>query len=481
MQDAPFPDTPQRVAVISVESSMKGRLLESVSSKRATVVAHARREGEPLASAMLRSDGVWPGRLAGTTGRLLHSAGFGVFCDQAVVSLTSFLASILVGRVCGKEDLGAFSLAVSLFWLAAGIPNALVWTPYVSRSSRLNSERRRLFRGSVTTHLIALAGILSCLFFLSAWIPWPGLADNSWFVPLFVALAPFTMMMLLREHLRRVHLAHIDAGQLLALDVPVAILQIVLVGALAAWGKLTATTAILSLALGCAPLFYQLLKYRHEYPLANARVRMHWAYNFNFGRWLLVMSVAWLLGDAAFRWLVLLLHGTGELGKFAAAFTMVLLVNPIVLTVQNLARSYAARELASGGTSRLLQWTWRYGVLLAVVALLLLGAIASFGGPLVAWMYGPDFTGLGIVVAALCLGMFFQVLTIPGEAALSALQDGKAILLASVARLAVILAAGIPLIMVYFSTGVGLTLAISSLVMVLFQWHFLGKRCRYGT
>ena len=86
-----------------------------------------------------------------------------VVCDQAVVSLASFLTTVIVGRICGREELGIYVLGTTTFWLLAGIPNALAWTPYTSRAARMSPRRRARYNGSVTIHMailtVAIVGV----------------------------------------------------------------------------------------------------------------------------------------------------------------------------------------------------------------------------------------------------------------------------------------------------------------------------------
>lgn len=400
--------------------------------------------------------------------------------DQGIVSVASFAAAAIVGRVCGSDQLGVYSLAVSLFWLVAGIPNALVWTPYTSRAPKLSGDARRLYAGSALIHMLFVAMTIAACVVLIGLIPWPSLSTSTWFWPMCLSLAPFTVLMMLREHLRRVLFAHMNTPGLLLIDLPIAVMQICAIWLLANMGELTFTTALIAMTVPCLWCCVWLVRHRQQFSLSRQQVRTDWQSNFQFGRWLLLVSIAWLLGDASFRWLVGSLHGLNELGQFSAAFTTVMFVNPIMLTVQNLARSTFANKLAEGeqhdlralaikGTGHI---AWIFGLLFAGLAL--------GGGLLVQLFFGNEFEGLGWVVASLCLGLYFRVLIIPVDAALSALCSGRTLLAASLVRLALILASGVPLIGWYGSIGVGLALAIGSLGAAMLQWTVFLKRCQHA-
>ena len=102
--------------------------------------------------------------------------------------------------------------------------------------------------------------------------------------------------------------------------------------------------------------------------------------------------------------------------------------------------------------------------------------LATIGGSLVHFCFGDQFSGLGWVVAALCMGMYLHVVGSPVEAALSALKDGRALLYASLVRLALILLVGIPLIAWYGPVGVGLAMSCSALSACVLQWQLLRVR-----
>ncbi|MGI9429250.1 MAG: lipopolysaccharide biosynthesis protein [Bythopirellula sp.] len=343
------------------------------------------------------------GSLAGVGSRLLGSVSTWGFVDQGIVSVASFAAAAIVGRVCGQAELGIYSLAVSIFWLVAGIPNALVWMPYTARAPRMNQPRRRFYLGSVTAHLVLLAAVLALLLLVVGFLPIPGLAESDWFLPMCAALVPFSLLMMLREHLRRVLLADMNTKALLQVDVPIAICQLAILARLAWSQRLTAISALVGMAIACGWGVVWVVLNRQRFRLKRNRVELHWKSNFQFGKWLVVVSIAWLLGDAAYRWLVGSMHGLAVLGQYAAAVTTVMFLNPIMLTIQNLARSILSNELARGGCEQLWGKTLQGTQLIAAGFGVLFLALAVFGGNLVTLFFSDQFSGLGVVVASLCL------------------------------------------------------------------------------
>ena len=401
--------------------------------------------------------------------------GSWVIADQAIVSLANFLTAAIVGRVCGREEMGIYGLAVSIFWLVAAIPNSLVWTPYTSRAAKLPPQRRTIYTGSVTAHAVLILLAIAAALLIIGLVSLPLDTNAAWFGPMCLALAPFVALMILREHVRRINLAQLRTRDLLAIDVPAALLQMALLLSLAFFGMLSAITALLAVAAASGVALVWLFNQREQFQFRAASARNHWAYNQRFGGWVLLVSLAWIMGDTSYRWLLGSLRGIETLGEFTAAQSLVLAINPFLLAFSNLARATAANTIARSGTSGLWRTTIRDTLLVGLFAGAALAALALLGGPVVHLIFGAEFGGQGAVVAALCLGMFAHSLLVPVDAVLAALQRGRAMLIASVARMIVIIGAGVPLIWWRGAEGVGYSIALGCAAAAIVQWFALAR------
>jgi O-antigen/teichoic acid export membrane protein len=164
-------------------------------------------------------------------------------------------------------------------------------------------------------------------------------------------------------------------------------------------------------------------------------------------------------------------YGLDGLGRFASAQAIVLFVNPLLLTAVNFGRAVSANRYATGGMHDLRLITIHATLAVSAVAAVAFLALALVGGPLVKLIFGDQFAGLGGVVATLCLGMLVRVAGVPIEASLSALREGKAMLVAMLAQLAVIILAGVPLIAHIGLNGVGYTMALAYGATAAVQWY----------
>lgn len=414
----------------------------------------------------------WSAAQRSTTGL---ARGSWVVVDQGIVSLASFLSAVIVGRVGGPEQMGIYGLAMSIFWLAASIPHSLVWTPYTSRAPSLTSTRRACYADSATVHAVLLAVAFAAILLVLGLVPLPIGNARIWFVPMCLALVPFVVTMILREHVRRINLAHLQTRDLLAFDVPVAIVQVSLLGGLAYWGLLSSTTALIAISVASSGALLWLCSQRTKFRFSTRLARIHWANNRQFGGWILLVSIVWLMGDTSYRWLVGSLRGIDALGEFTAAQSIVLAINPFFLAISNFARATAAITIASEGYSVLRRnavlATFRIGLGAGAAYALL----ALLGGPAVRLVFGESFSGQGAVIASLALGMFAHSLMIPMDAALAAMQRGRAMFVASVVRTAIIVATGIPLVWWRGTEGVGYSIAVGCTAAAMVQWFAFAR------
>lgn len=403
----------------------------------------------------------------------------GIICDQAVVSASSFAATVIIGRVCGPEQLGIYVLATTMFWLLVGIPNALTWTPFTSRAPGMSAARRASYCGSISFHTFLLTAALAGVFLIAGLLPIEWFNQPAWFAGMSLALVPFTLLMTLREHVRRLCFSQIAAREILVIDTLIAVAQLALLLWLAWTGRLTAVTGLLVVAAACAISIVWLIAHRREFRFRRRHLALHWSYNLQFGRWLFALSIAWLLADALYRWIVGWQYGLAGLGQFASAQAVVLSINPLLLTATNFGRALAAKRLAGGGVPELRRFTLQATLLVTIIAGVGFLPLAVLGGFLVNVIFGAKFVGLGPVVATLCLGMFVRVVGVPIDASLAALREGRTMFISILVQVFVVAVAGVPLIAKFGPSGVGYTMALAFGATAAIQWYwFLATHAR---
>jgi O-antigen/teichoic acid export membrane protein len=328
--------------------------------------------------------------------RTATTAGLGpwvlALADQALVSGTRFLTTIVVGRFCGPEELGKYSLAFSLLVLAGCFQEALLTTPYAIVSKRLRTRSRATYAGAIARlHFVAAIGISALL------VVFAGAAEVlhvEWATTMAPVLALTLSASLVAEFARRFSLAQLTVSWAVGLDAAIAALQLLLLLLLAQARWLNAQAALLVVGIACLlpSLVWWILAGTSQILPARVLTR-YWGRNWSLGRWLVASQVMAALHGLVPAWLLAMVAGAHATGQFVACLNFALLANPLIFAVGNLLTPRAAQALVRGGPRCV------RGVVLQVicyVAPLMAGfafTLAVGGPPFIRWIYGNSFEG----------------------------------------------------------------------------------------
>src|SRR3954471_8309275 len=167
--------------------------------------------------------------------------------DQALVSGTRFLATIIVGRYCGPQELGTYSLAFSLLVLGGCFQEAIVTTPYAVLGQRLRRRSRATYAGAVARmHITAAIGSAMALLVIAL----VGFMLQIQSLPTIALVLAFTLPCSLAiEFARRFALAELNVHSAAWLDAAVTGIQLVLLILLAQVKWLDARVALMAVGV----------------------------------------------------------------------------------------------------------------------------------------------------------------------------------------------------------------------------------------
>jgi O-antigen/teichoic acid export membrane protein len=375
------------------------------------------------------------------------SASQGVFSifDQAVVSGTSFLTAMIIGRSTSQQELGLYYLMMSIVVVISGIQDQLVASPFAVYSKRRRGNDLAEYSGSIWVHnllisLVVVLGLLTVAVVCAA-------GGNHDLVPGLLTLAVAGPLLLLRESVRRFTFANLHVKAAILLDVIVAFVQ--LGGILAAWyfGRLTLvnifTIAGAACALACTIGW---LVDRPTIRFVPGRYLSDWHHNWVFGKWALRSFLVGSTSGPIMLWLLKFLSGDAAAGVLGACATIIGLTNVIMSGVSNVLTPQAAHAYVAGGPQalrRILNRTaFFFAVTLGGFALLVL-----FTGDLLAVLvFGGAYRGCGLVLFALALGAMANGLGMVAGNGLWAIHQPRFNFIADVLCLTITLACGILLI-----------------------------------
>jgi len=310
--------------------------------------------------------------------------------DQAFVSGTRFLATIIVGRFCGPTELGSYSLAFSVLILAGCLQEAVITTPYAALGHRLRKRSRNTYAGAVARlHVLVLAAsaaILVALALIGTVFELPALASIAG------VLAITLPCSLAAEFARRFALAELDVRWATCLDAAAAAIQVVLMLVLIQVRWLDARTALLAVGVAYAlPAIVWWCVYAKTRMRSGGSLALYWPRNWKLGRWLVASQVMGVIHGFMPAWLLAVLVGREATGEFVAYFNLAMLVNPIIFAIGNLLTPQAAKTLARSGREAAQRLVLR--VLFYLLALMTLFALALgvAGHTFVQFIYGRSF------------------------------------------------------------------------------------------
>jgi len=213
-----------------------------------------------------------------------------------------------------------------------------------------------------------------------------------------------------------------------------------------------------------------LIRHRERYDFANMDIKKDVRNSWRIGRWLFVGSLLHLGSLYIFPWV---LYGTTsdvEAGKFAACYTLVNLINPLILGFTNYFRPKIMQVYVQDGLTAMCALVNK--VMLAFLPIALLGVLVLWvlGGWGIALLYGDAFAGLDKVIGITGLALIGVVLGAPLQLAMIALNRPETNPQFHFASLLTALIVGIPLITAYGKIGaaIGFSLSVNVGFVVLY-------------
>jgi O-antigen/teichoic acid export membrane protein len=378
--------------------------------------------GEQL-PATRRKFGLWAYLLATLSGKDTLAV-----IDQAVVSGTSFLTTVLIGRWCGAGQLGVYSLGFTLLVTWACVQESLIALPYTIHRHRPLPETQAEYAGSALVHqgflsALALITLAACGVVPSLEAAVPGLSAVIW------ALAGVVPFVLLREFGRRFAFAHLRMAEALVLDVAVAVVQLAGLAWLASTGTLSARTSYVPVGVACALTgAVWLYLARGNFAIRWEQVRRTMQQNWSLGKWLFASQVTLLVQGYFIHWLLAWVVGSTATGVYAACMTVVLFSNPLILGISNALAPRTAQAFHEGGGTALRRVVFQTTLLLGMTMAWFCVVVLLFGEDILSLLYsGNQYEGHGHAVTILALAMLASALGMPASNGLAAVERPEVI------------------------------------------------------
>ncbi|MCR9197556.1 MAG: lipopolysaccharide biosynthesis protein [Planctomycetaceae bacterium] len=392
------------------------------------------------------------GMLAGLRRRLESSDAMASLCavaDQALISGTSFVTAVAVGRSCGAETLGLYTLIVAAVAMLIGIADQLITAPYMMFHHHRHGRQLAAYQGSVLLHqLMMICLTVAVAAGLTAFVRSP----HTRLIGLILTLTLPGLLM--RAYLREMALAHNRMLDLLLLDGGICGCQLLTVTLMMLTGATNLTTLYGLSGAAClvsVALWWRTQSSRLRF--SRRACRIHWQRNWRFGRWALATHLAGCSTPYVMPWVLFALCGKAETGLLGSASVIVGMANILLSGLADFLTPRAARAYATGGVAKL------RSILRSMlgISLLAIGSVCAvamfFGQSIVDTLYDGRFPDVGMLISLLTFSVLANAVGNVAGNGLWALNLPRANFVADMLTLIVAIAAAPVMIRPWGATG----------------------------
>lgn len=385
----------------------------------------------------------------------LASKGLLSVFDQAIVSGTSFVTVVIIGRMTSPDELGLYYLTLSIVLVMLGIQEQLITAPYTVYFRRRHGTELALYAGSTWIHhfaltIVTVVGLLATIAVLS-------IAGSTSIVSGLWALVGSGPLLLLRESVRRFAFANLELGAAIAVDFTVAVAQLGGLLLLAYMGGLTLFSIYGVMGGACA--LACLAWFLFNPPVVRFQRRQFvsdWWHNWAFSKWALRSFIVGNTTIYIMPWILNLAVGAAATGVLGACNTLVGVTTIFLAGVANVLTPQAAHAFAAGGRADLIRMLTRTAAILSLVLGSFCLLLLVTGDRLAVFVYGSQYQGCGPILTTLALSVWMTALGMTTGTGLWAIDQPKANLLADVWWSSVTLIAAVFLVFPFGAFGAAL-------------------------
>lgn len=394
--------------------------------------------------------------------------------DQAIISSVSFLMVLIVERAAGSEQLGIYALSFSCLMIAITTQRALLISPYTIFSRTCDEQQRTDMRGSIRAQVMSIACFFSLIGFVVL------LVAKAFVVGEYSVVISLTLLALsaelLKDYFRTIAIADGLFHEAICIDGATSVLQLAIVAFFWFTDRFSASTAIAALLLSrivIACVLGVLTSTRHRWNLEAVlgNVRQSWT----LGRWLVFSQVISSFQWYALNWVIALTLGIRESGIFAACWTVVQLISPLIQGLGSAFEPQISGAFAAGGIPKVNAFVKKNTLLLAAVMAAYLSVLAFFGGYILRMLYGDEFQAHASLTALLAVGFAVLSIGIPASKGLTVLKYPNLVLVSVSIGLFVAIVLTTLLVQRYGLIGAAIGAIPGAMISSLMRWQLFWK------
>jgi len=397
--------------------------------------------------------------------------GYLAAIDQSVISLSNFLATIILARNVDPTQLGVYGVGFVTLHLVRSVQDGLIIQPMNVFGAGMTRDEFKRYATSTSLFQIALALVSATIVAVCGWALIEFGNDTAG-PTLFILWLPFLWWQF-QEYLRRMLYTR---GKVLSAVITSVIgngARIALMIYLANQGKLTGISGLEAIAWGAFVALIPSLWFTHHFWTRQlASLKDTWQRNWNFGRW--------LLGSSLTNWAVVEFYPilTAGLINFAAAGAYRALQN-LVAPIHLLLRAIdtfltprATNIYEKNGLQALTHTLRNIYLAIGIPVLGILIIALVFPEQLLSLIYGDTYLAYsdGVIFMALFYALMFAYW--PLQSIFKAAQLSRPIFIANILAIASMFTVGIWAILNWGVYGTIIGQGVNALVINIVLWGY---------
>ncbi|GAB4471035.1 MAG: hypothetical protein Kow0088_04350 [Anaerolineales bacterium] len=409
--------------------------------------------------------------------------GYFAAIDQALISLTNFLATVIVARYATPTDLGVYAVGFSALTLMRNTIEGLVIQPLNVYGAGMAEDEFAAYASSTGVIQLTLAGITALVSAGGGWLL-TGMGNDVagpalfslWFVLSFWQMQEFVRRLLYTRRRVLAAMTNTLLGSLTRL------------GLLLWWGKEASLNGVRGLeAIGWGALIALLSGLwanRKVWRLRGLTPRRTWQRNWDFGRWMMGSTLANWVSVEFYPVLTAGMVSFAAAGAYRALQNLVAPIHALLRATDTFLTPRAAEEFQRKGIPALRRILRLIYLFNGLPVLVMLGFALLFPRQVLGLLYGETYADYsqGVILMATFYALWFAYW--PLQTVLKACRHSKPIFIANLIAIILMLTLGLLAILrwgVYGTIGGQILNALAVNGVLWFAWRRLQRVIPHAT
>ena len=397
--------------------------------------------------------------------------GYLAAIDQSVISLSNFVATIILARNVDPTQLGVYGVGFVSLRLVRAFQDGLIVQPMNVFGASMTQDDFKRYASSTSLFQIGLAILSASVVAVLGWVLIE-MGNDTAGPTLYILWLPFLWWQF-QEYLRRMLYTR---GKVLSAVITSLIgngARIALMVYLANQGRLTGTAGLEAIAWGAfAALIPSLWFTRNYWTRQIASLKETWQKNWNFGRWLLGSFLANWAAVEFYPVLTAGLISFAAAGAYRALQNLVAPIHLLLRAIDTFLTPRAAKLYEQDGPQALTRTLRSIYLAISVPVAVLLIIALVFPEQLLSLMYGDTFLEYsnGVILMALFYALMFAYW--PLQSIFKAAQLSRPIFIANALAIVSMFTVGIWAILNWGVYGTIIGQGVNALVINLVLWGY---------